>query len=741
MFHASSEERRAQLVLVSGIAGIGKSRLAWEFEKYIDGLAADTFWHRGRCLSYGEGVAYWALAEMVRMRCGILEDEDAVSGGEKLTLTLEEHLPDEEERRWVRPRVAHLLGLEDGLRGDEENLFSAWRILFERLAEKNPTVLLFEDVQWADAGLLDFIEYLLDWSRSQPLYVFALARPEFAEKRANWAGKRGFSQLYLEPLPPSAMNELLTGLVPGLPDDLRARVLDRAEGVPLYAVETVRMLLDRGLLVRDGSVYRPTGPIEQLEMPETLHALIASRLDGLGDEERHLVQDGAVLGKTFTKQGLTALTGMDPTTLEPILASLLRKEVLSVQADPLSPERGQYAFLQDVVKRVAYETLSRKERKAKHLATAEFLLSLPGSDEDEIVEVVAAHYIDALEAAPDADDAGTIRDSARAMLVRAGERAASLAATAEAQRAFERAADLSDDPLVQAELHERAGTMARTGARGEEARVCFERAIDLYERSDASHATARVAARLAEVMWDLGRLEDGLERMNLSFELLSQDEPDADLASLAAQLGRFLFFGGQRELGKQRIEAALTMAEDLALPEVLAQAWTTKGIILAAEGRSQEGLALLRFGLQTATENDKPLAALRASYNIAERARSGGPLRGGGAGRPRQPCAEPPGREPLLGARLPRSDLPVPRLRRLGRGARNVRGTPDRRVGAVKAGLFRRPLRARDDRRRARNPRRRRPDPRAFRGDGELGGFTGAVGLRMCECPVPARAG
>ena len=618
LFHASDEERRAQLVLVSGIAGIGKSRLAWEFEKYIDGLAADTYWHRGRCLSYGEGVAYWALAEMVRMRCGILEDEDIASAGEKLTETLEEHLPDAEERRWVRPRIAHLLGLEDGIPGDEENLFSAWRILFERLAEKSPTVLLFEDVQWADAGLLDFIEYLLDWSRNQPLYVFALARPEFAEKRATWAGKRGFTQLYLEPLPPAAMHELLTGLVPGLPDDLRERVLDRAEGVPLYAVETVRMLLDRGLLVRDGAVYRPTGPIDQLEMPETLQALVAARLDGLEAAERQLVQDGAVLGKTFTKQGLTALTGMDAAALEPILASLLRKEVLSVQADPLSPERGQYAFLQDIVKRVAYETLSRKERKAKHLATAEFLLSLPGSDEDEIVEVVAAHLIDALESAPDAPDAAAIRDRAREMLVRAGERAASLAATAEAQRAFERAADLSDDVLVRAELYERAGTTARTGARGEDARACFERAIELYEGADETHAAARVAARLAEVMWDLGRIEDGLERMNLSFELLAQDEPDADLASLAAQLGRFLFFGGQSDLGRQRIEAALEIAENLELPEVLVQALTTKAIILNSVGRRQEGLALLRFAVRTAIEHEKPLAGLRASYNLAD---------------------------------------------------------------------------------------------------------------------------
>ena len=618
LFHASDEERRAQLVLVSGIAGIGKSRLAWEFEKYIDGLAVDTFWHRGRCLSYGEGVAYWALAEMVRMRCGILDDEDIVSAGKKLTARWRGISPTWRSAAGCGRASPTCSASRTAFPGDEENLFSAWRILFERLAEQSPTVLLFEDVQWADAGLLDFIEYLLDWSRNQPLYVFALARPEFAEKRSTWAGKRGYTQLYLEPLPVSAMNELLTGLVPGLPDDLRERVLERAEGVPLYAIETVRMLLDRGLLTRDGDVYRPTGPIEQLEMPETLQALVAARLDGLTAEERQLVQDGSVLGKTFTKQGLSAVNGLDGEALEPILASLLRKEVLSVQADPLSPERGQYAFLQDVVKRVAYETLSRKERKGKHLATADYLLSLPGSDEDEIVEVVAAHLIDALESAPDAPDATEIRDRARAMLIRAGERAASLAATAEAQRAFERAADLSDDVVVQAELVERAGVVARTGAGIEDAKVNFERAIELFEGAGETHAAARVAARLAEVMWDLGRLEDGLERMNQSYELLAQEEPDADLASLAAQLGRFLFFGGQAELGAQRIEAALQMAEDLALPEVIAQALTTKSIILMSVGRRQEGLALLRFALEVANENDKPSAALRASFNLAD---------------------------------------------------------------------------------------------------------------------------
>jgi hypothetical protein len=147
LFHGSADEQRAQLALVTGIAGIGKSRLAWEFEKYVDGLAMDAFWHRGRCLSYGEGVAYWALAEMVRMRCRILEDEEPESAHQKLRLALEEYILDVDERAWVEPRLAHLLGLEEGAPGDQENLFSAWRILFERLAEQSPTILVFEDLQ------------------------------------------------------------------------------------------------------------------------------------------------------------------------------------------------------------------------------------------------------------------------------------------------------------------------------------------------------------------------------------------------------------------------------------------------------------------------------------------------------------------------------------------------------------------------------------------------------------------
>jgi class 3 adenylate cyclase/tetratricopeptide (TPR) repeat protein len=617
LFHASAEDRRGNLVSVVGIGGIGKSRLAWEFEKYIDGLAGDVMWHSGRCLAYGDGVAFWALAEMVRGRAGIVEDEDAQSARAKLHAAIEEHVPDPQERRFVEPRLRHLLGLEEGAVGDQENLFAAARMFFEHVTAQGPTVLVFEDIHWADSALLDFIEYLIEWSRDVPLFVLTLARPELVERRPTWgSGTRNFTSIFLEPLSEDSMETLLTGPIPGLSEDLRARILERAEGVPFYAVETVRMLLDRGILVREGNAYRLTGVVETLEVPETLQALIAARLDGLTPDERRAVQQASVLGRTFTLRGLASVSGHDEAALEALLASLVRKEVVSLSADPLSPERGQYGFLQDLVKKVAYDTLSRRERKALHLGAAEHLRSL--GDEDEIVEVLAAHYVDAYRAEPDDPDAADIRTHAREMLVRAAERAASLAANEEAQHAYERAVELSDDPLEQADMYEHAGLMARIGARPDQAAAHYEQAIVLFERSGATHPAARVSARLAEVMWDGGRLEQGLEIMDRSFQLLTLEEPDDDLGALAAQLGRFMFFAGQHELASQRIETALDIAEALSLPEVLAQALTTKGMLLTTRGRKQEGLAIMRFGLTTALEHDKPSAALRASYNLAD---------------------------------------------------------------------------------------------------------------------------
>ena len=618
LFHASTEESRAHLASIIGIGGIGKSRLAWEFEKYIDGLLDLFLWHRGRCLAYGEGVTYWALAEMVRMRARITEGELQASAIAKLREVIAQYVTDPDEREWVEPRLAHLLGLEERKARDAEDLFSAWRLFIERMTEERPVVLIFEDMQWADQSLVDFVDYLMTWSKNHALFVLVLARPEFTEKHPNWgAGRRGSTTLFLEPLSPDAMEALLSGLVPGLPPAMRSKILERAEGVPLYAVETVRMLLDRGMLVQEGATYRPTGDVEDLQVPETLQALIAARLDALDPAERRLLQDAAVVGKTFTKAALVAMSGSPAEDVEELLTALRRKEFLSIQADPRSPEHGQHGFLQDLVRRVAYETLARRDRKARHLAAADYLEGEWGADAEEVVEVVASHYLEAYRAAPDADDASEIKRRARDALTSAGHRAASLAASEEARRYFMQAIELSDDALASADLHERAGRVARTGGRTQQAVEHFESSIELYRREGKMHPAARVSAAYGEAMRDLGRIPEAVEHMRSAFEVLSSEEPDADLATLAHALGRLQFFVGDIDECFQRTELALTLAEKLQLPELFSHALNTKALVLQAWGRAEESLALLRHAFEVARENDLYDAALRSLNNIA----------------------------------------------------------------------------------------------------------------------------
>ncbi|MGZ4127026.1 MAG: adenylate/guanylate cyclase domain-containing protein [Actinomycetota bacterium] len=620
LFHASADEHAAHAISIIGIAGIGKSRLAWEFEKYIDGLLDTINWHRGRCLAYGEGVTYWALAEMVRMRARIVEEEEAASAIEKLRAVVASTLPDPEERRWVEPRLAHLLGLEERVAPDRADLFSACRLFFERLSDIHPTVLVFEDLQWADPSLVEFIEYLLEWSRAHPLFVITLARPEVADRYPNWsANKRNFTSLFLDPLDAPAMEEMLEGLVPGLPEETRAKILARAEGVPLYAVETVRMLIDRGLLVPEGDRYKPAGAVESLEVPETLQALIAARLDGLTSDERSLLQDASVLGKTFTRAGLAALTGRPESELEPLLGSLMRKEFLTVQADPRSPERGQYGFLQDLVKRVAHDMLSKKERKARHLAAAEALRLTWGEEEGDVVEVVASHYVEAYEAAPDAPDADEIKARAAEMLARAGEHAASLAANEEAWRYFEQAIRLTDDLRRAAALHVRAGDTAWMSEHREEARVHLETAKSSFESLGLPKETALALAALSKVLATEGHIEATLEMMEKAFEVLSKQDQDEALGELAAEISRVAWWTGRTELAAERAELAMSIGEKQLVPHLVANALLTKSVMLLTRGHNEEATALLKHAASVAQENDLPMLLARAYNNLSMR--------------------------------------------------------------------------------------------------------------------------
>jgi tetratricopeptide (TPR) repeat protein len=615
LFHICADEQRAQLVSVTGIAGIGKSRLAWEFYKYFDGLALLVYWHRGRCLAYGEGVTYWALADMVRMRCQIAEEEEQESALGKLHAALEEHILDADEREFLEPRLAQLLGLGGHEARERQDLFAAWRLFFERLAETYPTVLVFEDMQWADESLLDFVEHLLEWSRNHALFVVTLARPELVERRPTWgAGHRNFTSLYLEPLAEAAMEELLAGLVPGLPAQLREKILARAEGVPLYAMETVRMLLDRGLLVEDGASYRVVGEIESLEVPETLHALVAARLDGLDPEERRLLGDASVLGKTFSPASLSAVMGVETAELAPRLGSLVRKEVLGLQADQRSPEHGQYGFLQDLLRQVAYETLPKRERRAKHLLAAEQLAG--ALSEEEVAEVVASHLVEAYRLDPDAPDAAELRSRASAALLRAGERAASLGASTEAGRYFEQAGELADDSKAHADAINRAGDMAIKAGDARHGAALFERAIGLYEATGERREAAAASSSLAYTEQITGHGETAVERMERAYDLVADDEPDRHVALLLFRLAQGHFFLGNLETSHGWLEQALDVAEALHLSELMVLGWTLRAGHLV-DRRPEECRGLLELAARLAVE-EAPARVVSTHTSLAD---------------------------------------------------------------------------------------------------------------------------
>ena len=257
LFYATGREQRLRVVSVVGPAGIGKSRLSWEFSKYLDGVVEVMYWHRGRSPAYGEGITFWALGEMVRERAGLAEKDDEQTTRTKVHEMVDQWVTDPDERTWVERALLTLLGVEGGMAADQ--LFGAWRTFFERIAEQGTVVLLFEDMHFADAGLLDFIDHLLEWSRGLPIYVVTLARPDLIERRPSWgAGKRNFVSLYLEPLGEADMRELLAGLVPGLPESAVSAIVARADGIPLYAVETVRTLVADGRRGRGGWHLRAT---------------------------------------------------------------------------------------------------------------------------------------------------------------------------------------------------------------------------------------------------------------------------------------------------------------------------------------------------------------------------------------------------------------------------------------------------------------------------------------------------
>ena len=630
LFHATAREGRARLVSVVGPGGIGKTRLAWEFLKYIDGLVDRVWWHAGRSPAYGDGITFWALGEMVRGRAGLVETDDEPTTRARIAATVREHVPDETEAAWIESALLALLGFETGIASSQ--LFTAWRTFFERLATSSPVVMVFEDLHHADNGLLDFIDHLMEWSRGVPITVITLARPELLEKRPDWgAGKRSFASIYLEPLPPEEMERLLAGLVPGLPAKAMAAIVTRADGIPLYAVETVRMLLAQGRLILEGEAYRPTGDLDDLAVPETLTALIAARLDGLDPADRALVEDAAVLGQSFTPAGLAAVSGMDAADLESRLTALVRRELLVLDVDPRSPERGQYAFVQALIREVAYNTLAKKDRKLRHLAAARFFESL---GTDELAGGLAGHYLAAQRLAADDAEADALAAQARIALRGAAERAAALGSHEQAITFLDQALEVTTQPEDRAELHERAMASARQGLKPDVVLRHAEGALAERRRTPDRPATAAAIAAHAMVVnlffgdpdRALALVKDGWQE----FSDLEQTPAGVDLMS-AMRAG----YRGQNDTGPslEWLDRYLPVAERLGLLEPTARGIMSRGITLLTAGRPREGLVLLRGAHQLALANDLHEVELNARVLLTFYEQWGEPAAGLALGR------------------------------------------------------------------------------------------------------------
>ena len=612
LFHATTREHRARLVSVIGPAGIGKSRLAWEFSKYTDGVVETTYWHAGRSPAYGEGVSFWALGEMVRGRAGLLETDDAATTRAKITETVNRWVPDLEERRWIEPALLALLGFEPASSGSEQ-LFGAWRTFFERIAAEATVTMVFEDFHYADSGLIDFVDHVMEWSRTVPIYVVTLARPELIDKRPDWgAGKRNFTSLYLEPLSEVAMRELLAGLVPGLPPPAVTAIVGRADGIPLYAVETVRMLLAEGKLSLEDGRYAPVGDLTNLAVPETLTALIASRLDGLEPADRALVSDAAVLGQSFTVAGLTAVSGIPETELEPRLRALVRRELLTLETDPRSPERGQYAFVQALIREVAYNTLAKQDRKVRHLAAARFFESL---ETDEVAGGLAGHYLAAHANAAEGPEADALAAQARIALRAAAERAIGLGSHQQALAFYEQALAVTSDLTDRAELLEGAGESASAAGRHDAALAHLGAALTIRSGLTDPQAIAHATTVLGSALSNAYRTRDAIALLEGAEAEFGDLTSNPAVIALGGQLARALFLNSELERAITVADRVLAAAEHADLRSIVADTFVTKGTALASIGRVSEGLALLTAGQAIAEAEGLPSVALRAVGN------------------------------------------------------------------------------------------------------------------------------
>jgi class 3 adenylate cyclase/tetratricopeptide (TPR) repeat protein len=612
-------EPAANLLTLVGVPGIGKSRLVAELLALVEVEPELTIWRQGRSLSYGEGVAFWALGEMVKAEAGILESDPAEVAAAKLDRAVT-GLLDDAEVAWVAGHLRPLVGLTgSGESGSDRRgeAFAAWRRFLEALAERGPTVLVFEDLHWADDALLDFLDHLADWAVDVPLLVVCTARPELLSRRPDWGGgKPNAATLSLAPLSAEDTARLVAALLDQalLPAELQSALLARAGGNPLYAEEYVRMLADRGFLRRAGGTWR-LERAEALPLPESVQGIIAARLDALAPEDKALLQDAAVLGKVGWLGALAALSGREPLQLEARLHALERRELLRRERRSAVAGERQYAFRHVLVRDVAYAQLPRATRAQRHQRVAEWLEGLSPDRAEDRAELLAHHYAAALQfAQATGQETSALAQRARRALRDAGDRALQLNAFAAAARWYSAALELwpaqdAERPQLLLGLGQARSYSAQTGA--EE----LTQARDGLLAAGDREAAAEAEAQLGRLLRSQGQGERGMQHEQWAAALLEQQGPSRAKAFVLSNLAASLSMAGDLNEAIRVGRQALVMADDLGADELRARARNYVGIARVLDG-DPSGVTDLEHAVAIAEQANSPHSAL-ACNNLA----------------------------------------------------------------------------------------------------------------------------
>ena len=555
-----------QLVTVVGEPGMGKSRLVAELGRYVDACPELVTWRQGRCLPYGEGIAFWALGEMVKAHAGILDTDPAEVASSKLDVVL----PDVEERAWLRQRLLPLVGIEASSRAEPGEQFTAWRTFLESVAETGPTVLVFEDLHWADPAMLAFIEDLADHAQGVPLILVGTARPELFERHRDYArGLRNTTTVTLAPLTEGDTARLVGALLNTLtvPPDLCSPLVERAGGNPLFAEEYVRLLQDRDLIehIDDGVSLRPGA---ELPLPDGVQALIAARLDTVTPDRKALLADAAVIGRVFWAGAVAAMSGTSEDVVMAVMRDLSRKALVRPVRGSSMIAQQEYTFWHVLTRDVAYAQIPRASRAARHVAAATWIEAQAGDRVEDLSDVLAHHYTVALDLAVATSDfelADRMRPPTLRFLLAAGERALGLdagAALVHLDRAL--ALALGDDGM-RARVLVAYGLASQYTGDLPRAQVAFEEAVALFRAAGDVEAAVDTLAELFPVLRHRGdsRWWSVPDEMLALVAMLPPGQVHVRIYSQVAFVEGLL---GHYDTSIEYATKALRLAEELGLP-------------------------------------------------------------------------------------------------------------------------------------------------------------------------------